>query len=206
MVSEELIQLVAEEERLCKYFDIPYQHASRRVLDRMKRGGNQEIYQRQIESIRKRIPDAGLRTSFIVGFPGETESDFGVLLSFIKNVQFDNAGVFLYSDEEGTGAFDLDGKVARNIAARRRNRLMKEQARISAQRLRRMIGRKVNVLLEGPSEESDLLLQGRMETQAPDIDGHVLINDTGDRQVTQGEFYTVEITESLEYDLIGKIL
>jgi ribosomal protein S12 methylthiotransferase len=206
MVSEDLVQLVADEERLCKYFDIPYQHASRPVLDRMKRGGNWEIYQRQIEGIRKRMPEAGIRTSFIVGFPGETESDFGVLLSFIKNVQFDNAGVFLYSDEEGTGAFGLDGKVARSVAVRRRNRLMKEQAKISAQRLRRLIGRRVNVLLEGRSEESDLLLQGRMETQAPDIDGHVLINDTGDRQVVPGEYYTVEITESLEYDLIGRIL
>jgi ribosomal protein S12 methylthiotransferase len=206
MVSEDLVQLVAGEERLCKYFDIPYQHASRPVLDRMKRGGNWEIYQRQIEGIRKRMPEAGIRTSFIVGFPGETESDFGVLLSFIKNVQFDNAGVFLYSDEEGTGAFGLDGKVARSVAVRRRNRLMKEQAKISAQRLRRWIGRRVNVLLEGRSEESDLLLQGRMETQAPDIDGHVLINDTGDRQVVPGEYYTVEITESLEYDLIGRIL
>jgi ribosomal protein S12 methylthiotransferase len=206
MVSDELVQLVAGEQRLCKYFDIPYQHASRPVLDRMKRGGNRDVYERQIESIRKRMPEAGIRTSFIVGFPGETETDFGVLMSFIKNVQFDNAGVFLYSDEEGTGAFDLDGKVARSVAVRRRNRLMKEQARISAERLRHMIGRRVNILLEGQSEESDLLLQGRMQTQAPDIDGHVLINDTGDRQVTPGEFYTVEITASLEYDLIGKIL
>src|SRR5882672_7230667 len=104
MVSEELVQLVAEEERLCKYFDIPYQHASRSVLDRMKRGGHREIYERQIENIRKVMPDAGLRTSFIVGFPGETESEYNEVLSFMKNVQFDNVGVFLYSDEEGTGA------------------------------------------------------------------------------------------------------
>jgi ribosomal protein S12 methylthiotransferase len=206
MVSDELVYLVAEEEKLCKYFDIPYQHASRSVLDRMKRGGNRAIYERQIESIRKHTPGAGLRTSFIVGFPGETEDDFNELLSFIKNVQFDNVGVFLYSDEEGTGAFDLDGKVSRSTATRRRNRVMKEQARISISRLRGMIGRNVDVLLEGPSEESDLLLQGRMETQAPDIDGHVLINDVSDKQVTTGEFYKVEITESLQYDLVGKIV
>ncbi len=206
MVSEELIRLVAEEERLCKYFDIPYQHASRSVLDRMKRGGNRDVYERQIESIRKHVPDAGLRTSFIVGFPGETDVDFNEVLTFVKNVQFDNVGVFLYSDEEGTGAFDLNAKTSRAVATRRRNRLMKEQAEVSTNRLRSMIGRDVEVLLEGPSEESDLLLQGRMETQAPDIDGHVLINDTGDRQVAQGEFYKVEITDSLEYDLIGKIV
>src|ERR1051326_7966170 len=135
MVSDELVRLVAEEERLCKYFDIPYQHASRSVLDRMKRGGNREIYERQIESIRKLVPDAGLRTSFIVGFPGETDDDFNEVLSFVKNVRFDNVGVFLYSDEEGTGAFALDGKVARAAATRRRNRLMKEQSKISTNRL-----------------------------------------------------------------------
>ena len=206
MVSDELVRLVAEEDRLCKYFDIPYQHASRSVLDRMKRGGNREIYERQIEKIRQFMPDAGLRTSFIVGFPGEADGDFNEVLAFIKNVQFDNVGVFLYSDEEGTGAFDLDNKVPRAAATRRRNRLMKEQAKISAQRLRGMVGRQVEVLLEGRSEESDLLLQGRMETQAPDIDGHVLINDVGDKEVSPGEFYRAEITESLEYDLIGRIV
>jgi len=206
MVSDELVQLVAVEERLCKYFDIPYQHASRSVLERMKRGGHHGIYERQIESIRKLMPDVGLRTSFIVGFPGESEENFNDLLSFVKNVQFDNVGVFLYSDEEGTAAFDLEGKVPRSTATMRRNRLMKEQARISAKRLQNMVGRKVEVLLEGRSEESDLLLQGRMETQAPDIDGHVLINDAGDKEVTPGEFYTVEITESLDYDLVGRIL
>jgi ribosomal protein S12 methylthiotransferase len=205
MVSEALIRLVAQEDRLCNYFDIPYQHASRSVLERMKRGGNRGIYERQIEGIRKMMPDVGLRTSFIVGFPGETEHDFSELMSFVKNVGFDNVGVFLYSDEEGTGAFDLDGKVSRSTAVRRRDRLMKEQSQVSASRLRGMIGREVEVLLEGPSEESDLLLQGRMETQAPDIDGHVLINDVGDRQVKPGEFYPVQITESLEYDLIGKM-
>jgi ribosomal protein S12 methylthiotransferase len=206
MVSDELVQLVAVEERLCKYFDIPYQHASRSVLERMKRGGHHGIYERQIESIRRLMPHVGLRTSFIVGFPGESEENFNDLLSFVKNVQFDNVGVFLYSDEEGTAAFDLEGKVPRSTATRRRNRLMKEQAGISAKRLQNMVGRKVEVLLEGRSEESDLLLQGRMETQAPDIDGHVLINDAGDKEVTPGEFYTVEITESLDYDLVGRIL
>jgi ribosomal protein S12 methylthiotransferase len=206
MVSGELVGLVAENDRLCKYFDIPYQHASQPVLERMKRGGNRGIYERQIEGIRKRMPDAGIRTSFIVGFPGETEDDFNELLSFVRNVQFDNAGVFLYSDEEGTAAFGLDGKLARSTATRRRNRLMKEQAKISANRLRGMIGRNVEILLEGRSEESDLLLQGRMETQAPEIDGHVLINDVGDQRAAAGEFYPVEITASLEYDLIGRIV
>ena len=206
MVSDDLVRLVAAEERLCKYFDIPYQHASRSVLDRMKRGGNREIYERQIEGIRRLMPEVGLRTSFIAGFPGETENDFREVLTFARNVQFDNVGVFLYSDEEGTGAFGLNAKISRQTAARRRNQLMKEQAKISTNRLRAMVGRAVEVLLEGRSDESDLLLQGRMETQAPDIDGHVLINDVGEKQVTAGEFYQVEITDSLEYDLVGKIV
>ena len=206
MVSAELVRLVAEQERLCKYFDIPYQHASRSALERMKRGGHRVIYERQIEAIRKLMPDAGLRTSFIVGFPGETEDDFNEVLGFIKSVQFDNVGVFLYSDEEGTDAFDLNGKIPRRVATRRRNQLMKQQAMISKNKLREMVGRKVEVLLEGRSDESDLLLQGRMETQAPEIDGHVLINDAGEVEPASGGFYNVEITGSLEYDLIGRIV
>ena len=206
MVSDELVHLVAEEERLCKYFDIPYQHASRSVLERMKRGGHRGIYERQIEDIRKLMPEAGLRTSFIMGFPGETEEDYKEVLTFIGNVQFDNVGVFLYSDEEGTGAFDLDAKVQRRVAVRWRNQLMKQQAGISRKKIKKMVGRTVEVLLEGRSGESDLLLQGRMETQAPDIDGHVLINDAGETEPLSGRLYNVEITDSLDYDLIGRIV
>src|SRR5215813_2278569 len=141
MVSDELVRLVAEEERLCKYFDIPYQHSSRPVLERMKRGGHRGIYEQQIESIRKRIPNAGLRTSFIVGFPGETEEEFNEILVFAGNVHFDSVGVFVYSDEEGTGAFDLDRKVQRRTAIRRRNELMKRQAQISKKKLSGLVGR-----------------------------------------------------------------
>jgi ribosomal protein S12 methylthiotransferase len=205
-VTESLIRLVSEEEKLCKYFDIPYQHASRQVLDRMKRGGNRDIYERQIEQIRKLNPNAGLRTSFITGFPGETEDDFKEVLTFMDNAGFDNVGVFLYSDEEGTGAFELDGKVPRRTAVRRRNQVMKRQAGISKKKLKDMIGRRIEVLIEGTSDESELLLKGRMETQAPDIDGHVLINDSGDVTVKSGEFYQIEITDSMEYDLIGRVL
>jgi ribosomal protein S12 methylthiotransferase len=172
----------------------------------MRRGGNREAFQRQIEAIRRLNPNAGLRTSFIAGFPGETEDDVQELLTFMDNAAFDNVGVFLYSDEEGTAAFDLGGKIPRRTAIRRRNQLMKRQAAISKKKLRSMIGRRVEVLLEGTSDESDLLLKGRMETQAPDIDGHVLINDTGEIPVRNGEFYTVEITESMEYDLVGRIV
>src|SRR5262245_5914978 len=205
-ISDDLVRLVASEERLCKYFDIPYQHASRPVLDRMRRGGNRDLYERQIESIRQAMPDVGLRTSFIVGFPGETDEQFNEVLTFVKNVEFDNVGVFLYSDEEGTGAFQLDAKVPRRTAVRRRNQLMKQQAKISRSKLKSMVGRRVEVLLEGVSDESELLLKGRMETQAPDIDGHVLINDLDGCSPRTGHFYLTEITESLEYDLVGRIV
>jgi ribosomal protein S12 methylthiotransferase len=205
-MPDDLIQLVADEERLCKYFDIPYQHASRPVLDRMLRGGSRDIYERQVERIRKLNPTAGIRTSFIVGFPGETEEDFQELLTFVRNVEFDNVGVFLYSDEDGTGALALDNKVPRRTATRRRGQLMKQQAVISRKKLKSMVGRTVEVLLEGASEETDLLLKGRMGTQAPEIDGHVLINDAGDNDVAKGNFYQVQITESMEYDLVGKII
>src|SRR5207249_5836817 len=192
MVSDELVRLVSDEERLCKYFDIPYQHASRRILERMKRGGHRAMYERQIDGIRKLMPAAGFRTSFIVGFPGEADTDFDEICAFIGNVQFDNVGVFLYSDEEGTGAFDLDDKVQRRVAIQRRSQLMTEQAKISRRKLKNMVGRTVKVLLEGRSDESDLLLQGRMETQAPDIDGHVLINDAATLEPSVGRFYNVE--------------
>ncbi|HEX4999601.1 MAG TPA: 30S ribosomal protein S12 methylthiotransferase RimO [Terriglobia bacterium] len=205
-IPDSLVRLVAEEELLCKYFDIPYQHASSRVLDRMRRGGGRQAYERQVEAIRRLNPDAAIRTSFIVGFPGETEEDFQELLTFMRNARFDNVGAFLYSDEEGTAARGLDGKVPARTARRRHNELMKVQAEISRARLRDMIGRRAEFLLEGVSEESDLLLKGRLATQAPEIDGRVLINDDGGRQVAPGGFYQVEITDSMEYDLIGRIL
>lgn len=205
-IPDSLVRLVAEEERLCKYFDIPYQHASRRVLDRMRRGGNREAYERQVEAIRRLNPDAAIRTSFIVGFPGETEDDFQELLTFIRNVGFDNVGAFLYSDEEGTAACDLDGKLPRRVAVRRHNQLMKTQAAISKTKLESMIGRVSEALIEGASDESDLLLKARLPTQAPEIDGCVLINDDGGRVITPGAFYPIEITDSMEYDLIGRIV
>jgi ribosomal protein S12 methylthiotransferase len=153
------------------------------------------------------VPDIAVRTTFITGFPGETEDDFAELMSFIKNVEFDRVGVFTYSDEEGTPAFDLPGKVAHRVAARRRTSLMKEQSRISKRNNKRRIGEVVRVLFEGESKESELLWQGRMETQAPDIDGCVLINDVPDGVIpAEGEFVNVEITAAHQYDLIGRIL
>jgi ribosomal protein S12 methylthiotransferase len=206
-ITDELLDVMASRSNVCKYFDIPLQHASRRVLSRMRRGGNRESYERMIERIRERVDGVAVRTTFIVGFPGEREEDFEELLDFVRATEFDRVGVFTYSDEENSPAFELDEKVDAATAKRRETRLMKAQARISHRRNRRMIGSRVRVLLEGTSKESDLLLEGRMESQAPEIDASVLINDVPDgMNVRPGDFVTVEITGAQAYDLIGRVV
>ncbi len=206
-ISDEFLNVLAEEPKAVKYLDMPLQHASQNVLKLMKRGGNRRSLERLIQRVRERVPGIAVRTTFITGFPGETETDFEELLSFVKNVEFDRVGVFTYSDEEGTPAFELPDKVDHKIAKQRRARLMKEQARVSRRRNKARIGRQVRVLFEGESSESDLLWQGRMETQAPDIDGCVLINDAPEEFVpAPGEMVNVLITEAQEYDLVGRII
>src|SRR5262249_2959988 len=205
-ITDELLEVMASRPNVCNYFDIPLQHASRQLLARMRRGGNRDAYERMIRRIRERVPGVAIRTTFIVGFPGESTKDFEELLDFVRVGQFDRVGVFTYSDEENSAAFDLGDKVDSAIARRRVQRLMKEQARISRRRNSRLVRTRVKVLLEGKSKESDLLLEGRMESQAPEIDGSVLINDLHEgRDVRPGDFVTVEITEAQEYDLIGRI-
>jgi ribosomal protein S12 methylthiotransferase len=205
-ISDGFLDAIAEQPKAVKYLDMPLQHASQNVLKLMKRGGNRKSLERLIERVRKRVPDIAVRTTFITGFPGETEQDFQELMSFIKNVEFDRVGVFTYSDEEGTPAFELPNKVPHRIAARRRTSLMKEQSRISKRKNTGRIGEVVRVLFEGESKESELLWQGRMETQAPDIDGCILINDVPNGLLpAAGDFVNVEITEAHEYDLIGRI-
>ncbi|HEU0252979.1 MAG TPA: 30S ribosomal protein S12 methylthiotransferase RimO [Pyrinomonadaceae bacterium] len=205
-ISDGFLDVLAEEPKAVKYLDMPLQHASQNVLKLMKRGGNRKSLERLIERVRKRVPGIAVRTTFISGFPGETEADFEELMSFIKNVEFDRVGVFTYSDEEGTPAFDLPDKVPHRTAVRRRNSLMKEQSKISRRKHKARIGEVVPVMFEGESKESELLWQGRMETQAPDIDGCVLINDMSEGVVpSEGDLVNVEITEAHEYDLIGRI-
>jgi ribosomal protein S12 methylthiotransferase len=205
-ISDAFLDAIAEEPKAVKYLDMPLQHASQDVLKLMKRGGNRKSLERLIERVRKRVPGIAVRTTFIAGFPGETEADFEELMSFIKNVEFDRVGIFTYSDEEGTPAFELPDKVPHRTAARRRTSLMKEQSRISKRNNKKRIGEVVRVLFEGESKESELLWQGRMETQAPDIDGCILINDVPEGLMpSEGEFVNVEITEAHEYDLVGRI-
>ncbi|MEP6707837.1 MAG: 30S ribosomal protein S12 methylthiotransferase RimO [Pyrinomonadaceae bacterium] len=206
-ISDGFLDVLAEESKAVKYLDMPLQHASQNVLKLMKRGGNRASLERLIKRVRDRVPSIAVRTTFITGFPGETEEDFEELLTFVRNVEFDRVGVFTYSDEEGTPAFDLSHKVDPKIAKQRRARLMKEQSRISRRKNKAKVGQTVRVLFEGESKESDLLWQGRMETQAPDIDGCVLINDAPEGlDPRPGDLVNVLITEAQEYDLVGRIV
>src|SRR6266567_1541891 len=206
-VSDAFLDVLADEPKAVRYLDIPLQHASQNVLRLMKRGGNRQSLERLIERVRQRVPGIAVRTTFITGFPGETEEEFEELMSFVKKIEFDRVGVFTYSDEEGTPAFALPDKVDPKIAKQRQRRLMKEQARISRRKNGSRIGETVSVIFEGEANESELLWQGRMETQAPDIDGCVLINDVPEGVVPlAGDIVNVEITEAQEYDLVGRIV
>lgn len=206
-ISEEFLNAIAETPKAVKYLDMPLQHASRNVLKLMKRGGNRESLERLIKRVREKVPGITIRTTFITGFPGETEEDFEELMTFVRNCEFDNVGVFTYSDEEGTPAFDLPNKVEPKVARVRRTRLMKEQAKISKSKNKAKIGKTFPVMFEGISQESDLLWQGRLQGQAQEIDGYILINDAPeDFEPEVGKIYPVEITEAQDYDLIGRII
>jgi ribosomal protein S12 methylthiotransferase len=206
-ISDEFLDAIRETPKAVKYLDMPLQHASRNVLKLMRRGGSRQSLEKLIRRIREKVPGITIRTTFITGFPGETEEDFEELLEFVRNCEFDNVGVFTYSDEEGTPAFELPDKVDPKIARRRRARLMKEQAKISKRKNKEKIGKTFRVLFEGLSQESDLLFQGRTEGQAQEIDGYILINDMPEGfEPRVGEFYNVKINEAHEYDLIGEIV
>lgn len=206
-ISDAFLEAINETPKAVKYLDMPLQHASRNILKLMKRGGNRESLERLIKRVREKVPGITIRTTFITGFPGETEEDFEELMTFVRNCEFDNVGVFTYSDEEGTPAFDLPDKVDAKIARQRRSRLMKEQAKISKRKNKAKIGKTFKVLFEGLSQESDLLFQGRLEGQAQEIDGYILINDMPeDFEPKVGEIYNVRISEAHDYDLIGEII
>jgi ribosomal protein S12 methylthiotransferase len=206
-VSDAFLDVMASEPKACKYLDIPLQHASQKILKLMRRGGNRASLERLIKRVRARVPNVTVRTTFITGFPGETDEDFAELLTFVRNVEFDRVGVFTYSDEEGTPAFDLPDKVDPKMSARRRAALMREQKKISRRRNRVRVGETARVLFEGASRETDLLWQGRTEGQAPDIDGCVLINDApASVAPAPGDFVNVRITGAHEYDLVGEIV
>ncbi len=206
-ISDAFLAAIAETPKAVKYLDMPLQHASRNVLKLMKRGGNRESLEKLIRRVREKVPGITIRTTFITGFPGETDEDFEELMQFVNNCQFDNLGVFTYSDEEGTPAFDLPNKVDPRVAKQRRDKLMKLQAKISKKLNQAKIGKTFPVLFEGLSQESDLLFQGRLEGQTQEIDGYILINDIPETlQPRIGSIYNVRITEAHEYDLVGEIV
>jgi len=206
-ITGRLLETVARNEKVCSYIDVPLQHASPSVLKRMKRGAGAEIFLKSIGKMRRTIPNLTLRTSFIVGFPGETDHDFGELCEFVKAAEFDWLGVFGYSDEEGSAAFHLEEKVSHGLIEARRRKLMQIQRQISKKNKRELIGRRYDVLALGPFEETELLWEGRTEMHAPEIDGKLFINDFGDHEdLAPGEFYRCEITEAHDYDLVARIL
>ncbi len=208
-VTTRLLETMAKHDTIAKYLDVPLQHASPAVLKTMKRGGNAQIFLDLIAKARKIVPGIVIRTSFIVGFPGETEAGFELLCDFAKAAKIDWLGVFTYSDEEGAKAFELDAasKVPQRTIQARRRKLMRLQQRISIKSKREWVGRTIDLLVEGPSEETDLLWEGRTPLHAPEIDGKVLINDFGPHEtLVPGTFYTAEITESHDYDVVARIL
>jgi ribosomal protein S12 methylthiotransferase len=206
-ITARLLETMAAHAKLAKYMDIPLQHASRNVLARMKRGSSGDAFLKLLAKIRRTIPGVSLRTSFIVGFPGETEKDFRELCSFVREAEFDWLGVFAYSDDETAESFALDGKVDAEIIEERRKRLMAIQKKISARKLKARVGKRVTVMLEGPSKETELVWEARHEGMAPEIDGKIIITEiTGDAEPQRGQMATVEINRASEYDLIGRVL
>ena len=206
-ITGRLLETIAKHDNICKYLDVPLQHASPDVLKRMKRGAGAEIFLKTIEKVRAAVPGIALRTSFIVGFPGESPSDFEVLEQFIGEAKFDWLGVFSYSHEEGSAAYSLDAQVPKRTIEARRKRLMTLQQKISRNAKQDWVGRDVVVLAEGESEETPLLWEGRTQFHAPEIDGKVYINDFGDLEALEaGRFYRAEITEAHDYDLVARIV
>ena len=206
-ITGRLLDTIAKHDNICKYLDVPLQHASPAVLKTMKRGAGAEIFLKTLDKVRAAVPGIALRTSFIVGFPGETPEDVAILEDFVKEAKFDWLGVFNYSDEEGSGAYSLDVKVPKRTIEARKRRLMKLQQSISKHAKQQWVGRELVVLAEGESDETPLLWEGRTQFHAPEIDGKVYINDFGALETLEaGSFYKAEITEAHEYDVVARVV
>ncbi len=206
-VTGRLLEVIAKHDNICKYMDVPLQHAAPNTLKQMKRGGGADIFLKMIEKVRATVPGVVIRSTFIVGFPGETDEDFQVLSQFVRDAKLDWFGVFGYSDEEGSKAFALGEKVPQRTIEARRRSLMKLQQGISRKAKKSWVGRTVDVLVEGESEETPLLWEGRTQYQAPEIDGKLYINDFGPHEtLIPGTFYRCEITESHDYDLVARVI
>jgi ribosomal protein S12 methylthiotransferase len=203
-ITDDVLEAMAECEKVCRYVDLPLQHASAAVLRRMRRPGNRKTYDRLLNRIRERVPGVTLRTTLIVGFPGETEADYAELEGFVTDTRFDHVGIFTYSHEEGTRAFALPDDVPAAVKRRRRNGLMARQKKIVAAAQKARIGAEVDVLVDGPSPEHALVLQGRLEGQAPDIDSVVFLTDCNVETIPSGELIRTRIVGARGYDLVVK--
>jgi ribosomal protein S12 methylthiotransferase len=201
-IGDDTLAAMAECEKVCKYVDLPLQHASPSVLKRMKRPGTGASYRRLLDRLRQRVPGVALRTTLIVGFPGETDAEFGDLEAFVKDVRFDHLGVFTYSHEEGTPAYTRRDDVPARVKTARRNKLMRLQKRLVQQAHKRRMGERVRVLVDGVSPEHDLVLRGRLQSQAPEIDACVYLSGVDPEVCRPGQFVEGTITGAREYDLV----
>lgn len=202
-ITDDVLDAMADCEKVCRYIDLPLQHASAAVLKRMRRPGNRGTYDKLLARIRQRVPGVTLRTTLIVGFPGETEQDFAELDGFVADTAFDHVGVFTYSHEEGTRAFGLDDDVPAAVKRRRRNALMARQKKIVARAQKARIGSEVRVLVDGPSAEHELVLEGRLEGQAPDIDPVVVLTDGNPEGYAGGQLVRARVVGARGYDLVA---
>jgi ribosomal protein S12 methylthiotransferase len=205
-IDDSMLDAMAESEKVCKYIDLPLQHASDAVIKRMRRPGTRRSYERLLTNIRTRMPDAALRTTFIVGFPGETEADVAELEGFLDAVGFDHVGIFTYSHEEGTAAGAWDDDVPAATKRKRRDRLMAQQRRIVEAAQQARVGRRVRLVVDGPSPEHDLVLRGRLASQAPDIDPLVYLTECDPSTLSPGQFLEAEVVGAREYDLLARPL
>ena len=201
-----VLELMAREPRFVPYVDIPLQHVSRPILAAMRRGGDGASYLKMVRRMRERVPNIAIRTTFVVGFPGETEDDFGALVEFVREAELDNVGAFAYSPEPGSGSEKLGDPVPGGEKQKRIDFVMSIQRSISRGRLRALRGRTVEAIVEGPSEETEYLLEGRLRSQAPEIDGKLLITDAGGRTLRPGDVVPVKIEKTFDYDLAGAVV
>jgi ribosomal protein S12 methylthiotransferase len=201
-IDEALIELLASHPRVVPYVDMPLQHAADAMLKRMRRGHGKDRQKRVVERLRKAIPGLTFRTAFIVGHPGETQAEYDELVEFVAWARFEHAVVFRYSDEETCSAHDLAGKVPTLVAANRARKLMALQRKIAREKNRALVGRELDVLVEGPSEEHELVMKGRHPGQAPDIDGSVYLSEG---EAHAGQMRRVKIVQASDWDLVGEL-
>jgi ribosomal protein S12 methylthiotransferase len=205
-LDESVLRLMAMEPRFVPYVDIPLQHVSRPILSAMRRGGDSAAYRKMLERMRELVPEIAVRTTFIVGFPGEGDAEFRELCEFVRVAELDNVGAFTYSPEPGSGSEPLGDPVPAEEKERRKDFLLSLQQPIARKKLRALRGKTVEAIVEGPSDEHEYLVEGRLRSQAPEIDGRLLITDTGDRELEAGGIVAVRVEKTFDYDVAGVLV